>query len=165
MESKISLIACIDQSNGIGYKNQLLFNIPEDLRFFREITTDSIVVMGRNTYESIGKPLKNRINIVLSRSYTSVEKFELALAGVIVMEDLQDFKEILNTYDVGKDVYIIGGQSIYEQFIDSAYQLIITHVDKIKEADSFFPAISDNWIEEKSVILTEDATVRYYQSV
>lgn len=165
MESKISLIACIDQNNGIGHKNQLLFNIPEDLRFFREITTDSIVVMGRNTYESIGKPLKNRINIVLSRSYTSVEKFELALTGVIVMEDLRELKKILNTYDVGKDIYIIGGQSIYEQFIESADQLIITHVDKTKEADSFFPAISDNWIEEKSVVLTENATVRYYQSV
>lgn len=165
MESKISLIACIDQNNGIGHKNQLLFNIPEDLRFFREITTDSIVVMGRNTYDSIGKPLKNRSNIVLSQSYTSLEKFELALAGVIVMEDLRELKKILNTYDIGKDVYIIGGQSIYEQFIESADQLIITHVDKTKEADSFFPTISDNWIEEKSVILTEKAIVRYYQSI
>lgn len=165
MESNITLIACIDRNNGIGKDNQLLFNLPDDMRFFRETTQDSIVIMGRTTYESIGKPLKNRINIVLSRSYTSVEKFELALAGVIVMDDLRELKTILNVYDLDKEIFIIGGQSIYEQFMDTADRLIITHVEQDKEADSFFPAITDEWMVTKETELTRAATIRYYSPV
>lgn len=165
MDSSITLIACVDQNNGIGKDNQLLFNLPDDMRFFREVTQNSIVIMGRTTYESIGKPLKNRINIVLSRSYTSVEKFELALAGVIVMDDLRELKKILNTYDPEKEVFIIGGQSIYEQFMDTADRLIITHVNKEEAADSFFPLITDEWFVTKEIELTRSATIRYYSPV
>lgn len=165
MESSITLIACIDRSNGIGKDNQLLFNLPDDMHFFRETTQDSIVIMGRTTYESIGKPLKNRINIVISRCYTSVEKFELSLAGIIVMDDLRELKKILNVYDLEKEIFIIGGQSIYEQFMDTADRLIITHIDQDKEADSFFPAITDEWTVTKEIELTRAATIRYYSPV
>lgn len=166
MESNITLIACVDRNNGIGKDDKLLYHLPEDLKFFRETTEDSIVVMGRSTYDSIGRPLKNRVNVVISRSYTFAEKFELFERGVLVVDDMRSLKTFLNIHDTGKEVFIIGGQSIYEQFMESADRLIITEVEGEKEADKFFPKIhKDEWKVYKTKTLSDRATVKYYHPI
>lgn len=125
----ITLIAAIGRNNEIGFKNQLLWNIPEDMKHFKSYTLGKVVIMGSNTFMSIGKPLPGRKNIVVSSQ---------PLMGVMVAKDIEGALSIEHCYD---ELVIIGGASIYRQTIDLASKLIITHVDKEFEADVFFPQI------------------------
>jgi dihydrofolate reductase len=131
----ISMIVAIGMNNEIGKDNQLLWKIPEDLKHFKKTTTGKTIVMGRKTYESIGKPLPNRKNIVLSRSINSDIK------GCYQTNDIND---ILKLKD---DVFIIGGQQIYELFMPYADELIVTSIaESCHDADSYFPNIdSSKW--------------------
>ena len=121
----MKLIAAVDKHWGIGKNGDLLFHIPEDMKFFRSMTEGNIVVMGRKTLESMpnGKPLKNRINIVLSRdaAYTA---------------------EGARVCRTDKDVFIIGGAQIYKQYLDKCDTAYITHIDADGDAEVFFPDIS-----------------------
>lgn len=135
----ISLIAAIDKNNGIGYENELLFKIKEDFKWFIFHTKSKPVVMGRTTYESIGSPLKGRLNIVLSKDpdynpHPDVRVYS-DIAGVLA--DLRNEKEIM----------IIGGSSVYEQFFPYANRLYITKFKKTFKADTFFPKIEkEDWL-------------------
>lgn len=127
--NKISLIACISQDYGLGKDGQLLWQIPEDMQFFRKMTTGHTVVMGRKTYESIGRPLPKRRNIVLSRSQ---------IAGdVESCQSLADLESLLQGSE--DEIFIIGGASLYEMFLDKADRIILTEVHSTKPADTFFP--------------------------
>lgn len=138
----ISLIACIDRSRGIGNNGKLLYRIKEDMQHFKELTKGHVVVMGRGTYESLPNgALTDRVNVVISKTlgvskdritYRSVEGF---LIGHRYHEKMK-----------GKEIFVIGGQSIYEAFINSASHLYITHVDHEKYSDRKFPEIdTDKW--------------------
>lgn len=130
----VSLIACIAKDRGIGKDNKLLFRIPDDLNYFHRITNGHAVIMGRNTYHSLPNgALTNRRNIVLTRQ-------KLKLPDAEVCESIEKAIESC----VGeKEVFIIGGASIYHQSIKIADKLYITEVDAIKEADTFFPDYSE----------------------
>lgn len=132
----ISLIAAIGKNNEIGADNKLPWNIPEDLKFFRKMTTGKTVVMGRKTFDSIGKPLPNRMNIVVTRGEPVTE--------CVSTNDLDGAL----SFD-SNECIVIGGQSIYEQTIDKADVLYITHVDQeVPDADAFFPEIcTDDWVK------------------
>lgn len=141
----ISLIAAIGKNNELGYKNHLIFNIPSDLKFFRSITTNHIVVMGRKTYESIGKPLSNRINIVLSSSMKETD-------GIII---ISSFEELLEKYlNSDEEVFIIGGESLYNYFINYADNIYLTKVNETSLADKYFPNFNEE--EYSKVILGEN---------
>lgn len=129
----LSLIAAVDKNLGIGKNNQLLWHLPADLKFFKKITSGHTVIMGRLTYESIGKALPNRRNIVLSRR----NGFEAE--GCEVMEDL--FSAI-KSCQKNEEVFIIGGANIYRQAIQIADKLYLTRVETVKDADAFFPEFS-----------------------
>ncbi len=138
----MKLIAAVDSNWAIGKGNKLLANIPEDMKFFREMTTDKVVVMGRKTLESFpnGKPLPNRVNIVLTKNISYEVK------GAIVVNDLDELKAELTKYDTD-DVFCIGGGSIYEMLepmCDTAY---ITKIDFAYDADTYFPNLdkSERW--------------------
>lgn len=133
-KTKISLIAAVANDRGIGKNNKLLFDIPEDLKYFRDKTSDHTVIMGYNTYKSIGRALPNRKNIVLSRQL-------LKLMDAITVKSIE---EALKKVEGEEEVFIIGGASIYEQFLPFADKLYLTLVDTTdSDADTFFPDYSD----------------------
>lgn len=143
----ISIIAAVAENNCIGIKNDLPWDIPEDLKHFKQVTQGKPVLMGYNTYLSIvsriGKPLPNRTNVVVSR-----ENIQIPFENVIIYSDLQ---KALNDYK-DKDVFVIGGASIYKQTIDVADKLYITKVHKTVDGDAFFPEIkTDVWKESSRV--------------
>ena len=138
----LSLIAAIAQNNCIGKDNQLPWNIPEDMKHFKDLTKGHVVLMGRNTWESIPKkfrPLPNRTNIVITRN----KEYKVP-EGVEVYSSIE---EVLEKHK-GKLVFSIGGASIYKQTIDLADTLYITHVHKDVDGDTFFPNIDKSiWKE------------------
>ncbi len=138
----ISIIAGIGKNNEIGKENALLWHLPADLAYFKKITSGKTIIMGRKTFESIGKPLPNRQNIVITRDASFSHE------GVLVENSLD---QITSLSDSNRDseVFIIGGAKIYKQAINIADKLYITHINaEDKDADSFFPVIDKNiWHE------------------
>ena len=137
--SNLSIIVAMSSNRVIGVNNTLPWHLSEDLKHFKSLTTDHTIIMGRKTYESIGRPLPNRRNIVISRnSNTSYE-------GVEVVHSLEDAFSI-STND--KEVFVIGGSNIYEQALSFVDQLYITEIKKSFIGDAFFPEINKQiWIE------------------
>lgn len=140
----ISIIVVIGKNREIGFKNKLLWDIPEDMARFKKITTGHVVVMGSKTYESMGKPLPNRTNIVIA-----LEKNYQAPGCTVVHsieEAISKAKQSSPPYQgggqEGVEIFIIGGGSIYKQFLPLADKLYLTVVDDAPEADTYFPDYS-----------------------
>jgi dihydrofolate reductase len=131
----VSIIAGIGKNRELGVENKLLWNIPEDMQWFREKTKGHPVIMGRKTHESIGRLLPNRPNLIITRdaTYTS--------AGAIITSSLEEAIEKAKQMDE-KEIFIIGGASVYAQAITIANKLYLTVVDHTFEADAFFPEYS-----------------------
>ena len=125
----ISLIAAMDKNRLIGRENGLPWHLPADFKHFKEVTMAKPVIMGRKTFESIGKPLPGRKNIVISRSGFDAE-------GVVVVDTID---KALHAADDAEEVMVIGGASFYEQMIDRADRLYLTHVDAECDGDAWFP--------------------------
>lgn len=135
----ISLIAAVGKNNELGLDNHLIFNIPGDLKFFRNTTLGKTVVMGRKTYESIGKPLPKRINIVVSNSLKETD-------GVTI---INSFEEVLEKYlNSEEEVFIIGGESLYNYFINYAQNIYLTKVYANAVADKYFPSFDESNYEQ-----------------
>jgi dihydrofolate reductase len=129
----ISLIAAIDESGGLGVDNQLLCHLPADLQHFKYITMGKPIIMGRKTFESIGKPLPGRLNIVLSRS-------SVAISGVTILDSLE---KALSLTSEEHEVMIIGGSDLFSQAMRNANRMYITRIHHEFKADVFFPEIND----------------------
>lgn len=140
-----SAIVAVGKNNEIGKNNQLLWHISEDLKNFKKITTGKTVIMGRKTFESIGRPLPNRRNIVLSRTLDKIE-------GVEVFHSLEEITELFGNSD--EEVFIIGGANIYKEMFNNFQKLYISFIKKEdNEADAFFQEFDlSNWkiTEEKN---------------
>jgi dihydrofolate reductase len=136
----ISIIVAIAENNGIGKNNDLLWHISADLKRFKQITLNHTVIMGKNTYLSLPvRPLKNRRNIVITDNRSDV--FE----GCVTVYSVDEAIERCN---VNEESFIIGGASIYRQFLPHADRLYLTRVNRSFEADTFFPdIIEDEWEE------------------
>lgn len=132
----ITIIAAIGKNNELGKDNQLLWHLPEDLKYFKKMTLEHPIIMGRKTYESIGKPLPNRTNIVVSRKENWFEE------GILIVPSIKE--AIKHAKKINEQIFIIGGGNIYEQTIDLADCLKITQVDFQTKADAFFPKIDEN---------------------
>lgn len=150
------IIVAIADNNAIGKDNSLLWHISEDLKFFKKTTSGCPVIMGRKTFESIGRPLPKRTNIVVSRGSETHE-------GTIGASSLEEaYKTAESSLQDGKErCFIIGGGQIYAQALPDADRLIITHVHTaIEDADTFFPDINPEiWqVEERSPIMTDPET-------
>ncbi len=148
----MNLIAAVDKNWAIGKNNQLLVRIPMDQKFFRETTTGKVVVMGRKTLESFpnGLPLKNRTNIVLTRN----PKYEVKDA--IVVHSMEELREELKKYN-SEDIYIIGGEQIYNALVDECDVAHITKIEYEYDADAYFPNL-DEKPEWKIVADSEEQT-------
>lgn len=146
----IAIIAAIDKNNALGFKNKLLFYLPDDLKRFKALTTGHTVVMGRKTFDSLPKgALPNRRNIVLSRSN------QLQLPGAEVYASLE---EALRHCEENEQVFIMGGASVYKQAMPLANRLYMTEIDaEAAEADVYFPAIDHElWHETKRDVRRAD---------
>ena len=138
-------IVAVDKNWGIGKNNDLLFSIPEDMKFFRSTTLNKVVVMGANTLRSFpnGNPLKNRVNIVLSTT--------ILRDDCIVCKSMEELSSVIKNYNTD-DVFIIGGARFYQTMLDYVSEIYVTKVDADGCADVFFPNLDNNpnW-ELKSV--------------
>ena len=128
----ISIIVAVAENGVIGKDNQLLWRLSEDLKLFKKRTSHHAVIMGRKTYDSIGKPLPNRLNIVISRSK------DLKIEGCTVANSLQDAIEIAKNESDKDEVFIIGGEKIYNLAESLATKLYLTKVHATLEGDAFF---------------------------
>ena len=131
----ITLIVAMGKNREIGKENQLLWHLPKDLKRFKELTSGYPIIMGRKTYESIGKPLPNRTNIVISRKNDWFEE------GILIVGSIKEAVKFAKKID--EEVFVLGGGNIYEQTIDFADKLEVTLVDAVLDADTFFPKINE----------------------
>ena len=147
----ISIIAAVADENAIGKNNGLLWHISEDLKYFKKITLGHTVIMGRKTFESIGRPLPGRKNIVVSRSPISVPNIDQEADLEVLLKSLGRKRK--------EEYFVIGGGSVYASAIKYARRLYITRVySKAEGADTFFPEIEESkWeVLEKSEILHDE---------
>lgn len=129
----ISLLVAMDQNRLIGRNNQLPWHLPEDLRYFKKTTMGHTIVMGRKTFESIGKPLPGRENMVMSRNRNFQPE------GCVVIHSWEPVME-RNSRNPDQEIFVIGGQRLFEQAIAFADRMYITEIDEQFEGDTFFPA-------------------------
>ncbi len=133
---KISIIVAIGKNREIGKDNKLLWHIPEDLERFKRITLGHPIIMGRRTFESIGRILPNRTNIIVTRD----ENYQKE--GSIVCHSLEEAIEIAKKSPGSEEIFIIGGGQIFEQAIKLADKLYLTLIEQSFEADTYFPDYS-----------------------
>ncbi|MDP3268172.1 MAG: dihydrofolate reductase [Legionella sp.] len=129
--SIISIIAAIDEAGGMGLRNQLLCHLPADLQYFKKNTMGKPIIMGRNTYESIGKPLPGRSNIMVSRIIKSLPEVKV----------VDSIETAIHEAKADPEIMIIGGAQIYHQAIEYVTRLYITRIHHLFNADVFFPHI------------------------
>jgi dihydrofolate reductase len=136
--STLTIIVAMDAQRGIGINNTLPWKLPEDLAHFKRVTTGHPIIMGRKTFDSIGRPLPNRRNIVITRNagwrHDGVEAVGSIEAAIALLD--------------GAEGYVIGGAEIYKQSMAVTDQLIITEIGHIYECDAFFPALDGAAWEE-----------------
>lgn len=155
-----NIIVAIADNNAIGKDNALLWHISEDLKFFRRQTLGCPVIMGRKTFESIGRPLGGRVNIVISRGFSTGE--DVAVAG-----SLEEAFAVAESTNLEK-CFVMGGGQIYAQALPHADRLVVTHVHTaIEEADTFFPPIDPEvWkAESRSEMKIDEETGYTFESV
>lgn len=149
----ISMIAAIGKNNELGKNNDLIWKVKEDLKFFKDTTMGHPVVMGRNTFLSLPKVLPGRKNIVISDVDIINNEIEM----------YRSIKEFLTNYDKYKEeLFIIGGASIYKQFIDLANNLYLTEIDaEDKDADVYFPQFNKNDFEKEIISENNENSLKY----
>lgn len=159
----MNLIVNVDSNWAIGYRGKLLVSIPEDMKFFCSETTGKVVVLGRKTLDTFpgGQPLKNRTNIILTRNPNYQVK------GAIICHSVEEVLEELKKYN-SEDVYIIGGDSIYKEFLPYCDVAHVTRTDHVYDADAWFPNLEEDpaWVltgesEEKTYFDLEFRFCRY----
>lgn len=128
----ISFLVAMDQNNVIGYNNDIPWHLPRDLRFFRELTTGHTIIMGRKTYDSIGKPLPNRRNVVITRQNVELPD------EVEVIHDLNTLYE-WHKENPHEELFVIGGGNIFKQVLPHADRMYITLIEDTFEGDTYFP--------------------------
>ena len=148
---ELSMIAAVGKGNELGKNNELIWNIPNDLKFFKEKTIGKTVVMGANTFHSIGKTLPKRTNIVIT--HKNIDK-------VLIFRSIREF--LIDYKNKTEEVFIIGGASIYKEFIDYASKLYLTEIDASdKEADTYFPEFNKQLYEKIILDKNEENGIKY----
>jgi dihydrofolate reductase len=149
-----TIVVAMGEKNEIGFKNQLLWHLPKDLKHFKDITSGHPIIMGRKTYESIGKPLPNRTNIVVSRQKDWFEE------GILIVGSIKEALKFAKKID--EEVFVIGGGNIYEQTMDIVDRLEVTLVKADLEADTYFPKIDPKvWKKVEEVCHEKDEKNQY----
>ena len=135
----------------IGQGNRIPWHLPEDFRWFKKMTTGQVIVMGRKTFESIGKPLPNRTTIVLSRS-------QFKHPGVQTISELSQIDLARET----RDVFICGGAQVYEEALPGCSDLYLTLVKRVVEGDAFFPKFEDHFAPVEEILDCAEFQITHY---
>lgn len=136
----ISLLVAMDKKHVIGFENEMPWHLPNDLKYFKEKTTDHAIIMGRKTFDSIGRVLPNRRNIVLTRQQTDFPK------GVEVIHDIDSIYQ-LNRENPSQELFVIGGGDLFEQVLPYADRMYITEIDEEFPGDTYFPRFkAEEWL-------------------
>ena len=137
----LSIIVAKSMNNAIGKDNKLLWKIPDDIKRFKELTTGHTIIMGRKTFESIGKVLPNRLNIVLTRD----PNYKIEDENVKILGGVTDLEQYIND---DNENFVIGGAQIYSILMSKCQKLYVTQIDKDFVGDSYFPIIRESdWVE------------------
>ena len=135
----ISIVVAMSSNRVIGIDNKLPWNLPDDLKRFKNLTINNVVVMGRKTHLSIGKVLPNRLNVILTRNTTWHNPLgDNCVVCYSVEEVLEKFKY--------RDLFIIGGSEVYKQFLNIADKIYLTVIDKDFSGDAYFPDLTNDWV-------------------
>lgn len=134
----VSLLVAADKGNVIGKNNQLPWHLPNDLKYFKNLTWGLPVVMGRKTYESIGKPLPGRTNIVITRNR------DYSAAGINVVHAIADALRVAQQKGA-KEIFVIGGAEIFHSVFENADRIYLTRIHHRFEGDVFFPELNEDW--------------------
>ena len=154
---KIILIAALDKGRVIGSEGSIPWNIQEDLNYFKEKTTNKAIIMGRKTFESIGRPLPNRLNIVMTRSKEKVDGVIIAPNKEIAIEKARDFSS---------EIFVIGGEYIYKEFLEMASEMLLTEIDLDTDGDTYFPRWDESeWLEVSRESKIDDSQKINYEFV
>ncbi|MCU7619239.1 dihydrofolate reductase [Chryseobacterium sp. PBS4-4] len=149
-----TIVVAMGEKNEIGADNQLLWHLPKDLKHFKDITSGHPIIMGRKTYESIGKALPNRTNIVISRKKNWFEE------GILIVGSIKEAVKFAKKID--ENIFIIGGGNVYEQTMEIADRLEVTLVKAELKADTFFPKIDSKiWRLSEEVFHEKDEKNQY----
>jgi len=163
----ISMIVAVSLDNGMGLNGHLPWSIKEDMALFKKITTNNAVIMGYNTYMSIpehNRPLKNRLNVVLSRSISEEHFKNLQQEQVKIARSLEEAIEICHD---SSEIFIAGGLSVYKEALEKniCYKIYFSRISKLYECDTYFPDIPSNYVEiEKTMIQTSDEDIIIFLS-
>src|SRR5262245_17396743 len=155
--TRLNAIAAMSLNRVIGANNKIPWHLPEDFKWFKKMTTGHVLVMGRRTFESIGKPLPNRTTIVITRSGQPIP-------GVQTLNDLARLDPAAPEF-AGKDVFICGGAQIYEQAFALCSDLYLTLVKRVVEGDRFFPQFEDQFVLAAEIFDCPEFKVLHYQSL
>ncbi|WP_353990328.1 dihydrofolate reductase [Pediococcus argentinicus] len=148
----LTMIWAEDLKHGIGKDGKIPWRIPDDVKFFKEQTIGNTVIMGRKTFDSIGKPLPRRQNIVLTHHKNDLPE------TVVAYDDFGAVTDLINN-NQEQHFIIIGGQAIYQKFIEQSDQLLVTKVNQDFKCDTFAPAIPDSFKKSKSVTVLSEGSV------
>jgi len=149
-----TIVVAMGEKNEIGSGNQLLWYLPKDLKHFKDLTSGHPIIMGRKTYESIGKALPNRTNIVVSRKKNWFQE------GILIVGSIKEAVKFAKKID--ENIFIIGGGNIYEQTMEIADRLEVTLVKAKLEADTYFPKINDKiWKKTEETCHEKDEKNQY----
>lgn len=152
----IKIIVAMDPNQLIGKNNQLPWNIKEDLQHFKETTTGHAVVMGRKTYESIGKALPNRLNYIITRD----KNFKPKENSIVL---INDYQELINKYKNSQEIlFVIGGEQIYQLFLDYCDELVVSQILNFYYGDTYFPEFLDKFETDK-IVPKKGFNVVYYR--
>jgi Dihydrofolate reductase len=143
-------IVAMSRNRVIGADGKIPWHLPEDLKFFKRTTLGHVVLMGRKTYESIGRPLPGRENWVVSRSAD--------FPGVRMIRDLADLREP----EDGRELFLIGGAELYRALLPRCSEVILTLVPREVEGDAFFPAFESDFVEAETLLETPEMLVRRF---
>ena len=149
---KLIIIAAIGKNKELGINNKLIWNLPGDLKFFKEKTTGHTIVMGRKTFESLGRILPNRKHVIITHQ-------NLNNKDILIYHSVTEF---LNEYNENGKVFIIGGGSIYKEFINYVDEMYLTHIEaSYNEADTFFPNFNEDEFEKEILGENIDNNIKY----
>lgn len=155
----ISIIAAVSKNNVIGCGGKIPWDIPEDMEYFRKKTTGNIVIMGRNTFEEIGKPLPDRFNIIVSQSKNYMDK---NLITVRSLEEAISFAEkYASEHENISEIFLCGGERIYKDGLKYAEKIYVTEIDKVYNGDAFFPDLSCEKFQLSEVNYGKTAGIKF----
>jgi dihydrofolate reductase len=156
MSKPFKAIAAMSLNRVIGAGNKIPWHLPQDFKWFKKMTTGQVIVMGRKTYESIGKPLPNRVTIVLSRSPSNTP-------GVRTIADLKEL-DSLDDELANREIFICGGAQIYEQALPMCSDLYLTLVKRTVEGDTFFPAFENKFVLLQEILDQPELKILHYRA-